>query len=299
MSTTTTTPPSSANVDTSLASNSLVLVTPATDDAINTVPALVVATDTTTDLGGAPNAGVLDLTGTTQTVEDSHIGASTRKNYIRTLVDFMIFMFDSNIYCSLLIDHEELENAHALDMVMPVRRRRSRKKLKLMCAAQLKKMTRVLHNSPVRLSGDNSLNYGHIAAFMNTKSKVIKVDADIAKRIAEEEGTVFNTDQVNIDGMVDVSIRLGDSSYSAVQSAISFLFRQSGVERSEAVKGGVSLYCKGSKRKGRKIKQDLGLEISEGKKHMTKAVYSYLADKFFNSKEPEHIFAHLFLVLDW
>lgn len=298
MSTTTTTPPSSANGDNALASDSLVLVTPATNDTVDTVPASVVVTDTTTGLGGAPSAGVLDLTGTTQTVEDSHIGASTRKNYIRTLVDFMIFMFDSNIYCSLLIDHEELKVANALDMV-PVRKRRSRKKLKLMCAALLKKMTRVLHNSPVRLSGDNSLNYGHIAAFMNTKSKVIKVDADIAKRIAEEEGTVVNMDQVNIDGMVDVSIRLGDSSYSAVQSAISFLFRQSGVERSEAVKGGVSLYCKGSKRKGRKIKQDLGLEISEGKKHMTKAVYSYLAKKFFNSKEPEHIFAHLFLVLDW
>ena len=298
MSTTTTTPPSSANGDNALASDSLVLVTPATNDTVDTVPASVVVTDNTTGLGGAPSAGVLDLTGTTQTVEDSHIGASTRKNYIRTLVDFMIFMFDSNIYCSLLIDHEELKVANALDMV-PVRKRRSRKKLKLMCAALLKKMTRVLHNSPVRLSGDNSLNYGHIAAFMNTKSKVIKVDADIAKRIAEEEGTVFNTDQVNIDGMVDVSIRLGDSSYSAVQSAISFLFRQSGVERSEAVKGGVSLYCKGSKRKGRKIKQDLGLEISEGKKHMTKSVYSYLAKKFFNSKEPEHIFAHLFLVLDW
>ena len=104
---TTTTPPSSANGDNASASDSLALVTTATDDTIDNVPALVVATDTTTDLGGAPSAGVLDLTGTTQTVEDSHIGASTRKNYIRTLVDFMIFMFDSNIYCSLLIDHEE------------------------------------------------------------------------------------------------------------------------------------------------------------------------------------------------
>jgi hypothetical protein len=130
MSTTTTTPPSSANGDNALASDSLVLVTPATNDTIDTIPALVVVTDNTTGLGGAPSAGVLDLTGTTQTVEDSHIGASTRKNYIRTLVDFMIFMFDSNIYCSLLIDHEELKDAHALDMVEPVRKRCLRKKVK-------------------------------------------------------------------------------------------------------------------------------------------------------------------------
>ena len=87
--------------------------------------------------------------------------------------------------------------------------------------------------------------------------------------------------------------------YSVVQSAVLFIFRQSGVEQSAEVKGGVSLYCKGSKRKGRKLKQDLGLEITEGKKPMSKEVYSFLARKLFESREAEHLFAHLFLVLDW
>ena len=61
----------------------------------------------------------------------------------------------------------------------------------------------------------------------------------------------------------------------------------------------MSLYYKGSKRKGRKLKQDLGLEITEGKKAMSKNVYSFLAEKMFHSRETEHIFAHLFLLLDW
>ena len=94
------------------------------------------------------------------------------------------------------------------------------------------------------------------------------MNADLAARLAAEEG---NTLEGNISGenQVKVAIRLGDSSYSAVQSAVSFLYRQSGIDRSEEIKEGVSLYCKGSKRKGRKLKQDLGLEISEGKKAMT------------------------------
>ena len=98
---------------------------------------------------------------------------------------------------------------------------------------------------------------------------------------------------------MQVAVRLGDSSYSVVQSAISFLYQQSGIEQSEEVKGGVRLYCKGSKRKGRKLNQDLGLEIMEGKKDMPKEVHSFLAKKLFRSIEAEHIFVHLFIVLDW
>ena len=64
------------------------------------------------------------------------------------------------------------------------------------------------------------------------------------------------------------------------------------------MKAGISLYCKGSKRKGRQLKQDLGLEISEGKKPMSQEVFSSSAKKLFTSKKKEHIFAHLFLILD-
>ena len=254
---------------------------------------------------------ILDLTGTTRDVEDSHIGTSTRKNYIRTCVDFIIFLFDS--HPSLLVHLEELRAANAIDLLapLPVQRVRTqatrtpatpavrpRKRLKALCRAQMESINRQEHNSPIRLSGENCLTYDHIAQFMNTKRKVLTVNADVAARLAAEEG---NTMEGNADdsNQVKVAVRLGDSSYSAVQSAISFLFRQSGVERSAEVKGGVSLYCKGSKRKGRKLKQDLGLEISEGKKPMSKEVYSFLARKLFESREAEHLFAHLFLVLDW
>ena len=95
------------------------------------------------------------------------------------------------------------------------------------------------------------------------------------------------------------AVRLGDSTYSVIQSAISFLYLQSGIERTTELKGGISLYCKGSKRKCRHMKQVIGLEISEGKKPIPQEVFIFLAKKFFKNKKKEHIFAHLFLILDW
>ena len=60
---------------------------------------------------------------------------------------------------------------------------------------------------------------------MNTKKKVITVNTDVAARLAAEEG---NTLKGNIDAenQVKVAVRLGDSSYSADQSAISFLYNK-------------------------------------------------------------------------
>ena len=209
----------------------------------------------------------------------------------------------------LLVNIEALREANTADLNAPLPRRRNnprqpenakrpRKHLKALCHSLLERMNRKDHNSPIHLTGDVALKYEHIAKFMNTKRKVITVNADVAAQLAAQDG---NTLEGNVDAtnQVKVAIRLGDSSYSAVQSAVSFLYRQSGIDRSEEIKGGVSLYCKGSKRKCRKLKQDLGLEISEGKKAMSKAVYSFLAKKWFLSRDPEHIFAHLFLVLDW
>ena len=85
-------------------------------------------------------------------------------------------------------------------------------------------------------------------------------------------------------------MRLGDSTYSAIQSAIYFLYFQSGVERPAAFKDGISLYCKVSKRKGRHLNRDLGLDISEGKKKMSQEVFRFLAKKLFTSKTKEPIF---------
>ena len=67
---------------------------------------------------------VLDLTETTRDVEDSHIGTRTRKNYIRTCIDFIVFLFDS--HPSLLVHLEELRAANAIDLLAPLPVQRGR-----------------------------------------------------------------------------------------------------------------------------------------------------------------------------
>ena len=56
----------------------------------------------------------------------------------------------------------------------------------------------------------------------------------------------------------------------------------------------LSLYNKGLKRKGKKLKQSLALKVAEGKKLMSFEVYCFLCRKLFKSPKREHIFTHLF-----
>ena len=240
---------------------------------------------------------VHDFTGTTQSVEDSHIVTNTRNTYNRSLTDFMIFLFSHAAH--KLVDTAPLIEAKAIDDGRRTTKQREAKRaFRAACLVQLKKMNRIEGNTPIHLSGPHAIEYEDIARYMGTKRRVVSVDPDLANRLAAEEGAAV-INRAGNRGKVRVAVRLSDSSYSAVQSAISFLYRQCGLERPTEIKDGLALYCKGSKRKGRQLKQSLGLVISEGKKPMSKEVYELLAKKMFSSKKKEHIFSHLFLLLDW
>ena len=52
-------------------------------------------------------------------------------------------------------------------------------------------------------------------------------------------------------------------------------------------------------RRSNQLKQELGLDLSEGKKPMSLEVFEFLSKQLFVSKSNEFIFAHLFFVLDW
>ena len=245
----------------------------------------------------APAEDIHDFTGTTQSIEDSHIVTNTRNTYNRSLTDFMIWLFSFSR--DKLVRQEALIAAKEQDDQRPTLKQRNAKKwFRAECLRQLRRMNRVEGNSPIYLSGANAIVYEDIAKYMGTKRRIVTVDPDLANRLATEEGAEFINHAVG-GGKVRVAVRLSDSSYSAVQSAISFLYRQCGLERSTEIKDGLALYCKGSKRKGRHLKQSLGLVISEGKKPMSREVYSFLAKRMFKSKKKEHIFSHLFLLLDW
>jgi len=46
-------------------------------------------------------------------------------------------------------------------------------------------------------------------------------------------------------------------------------------------------------------KEGLGLAITEGKRPLSQEAYKLLAKTLFHSEKKEHIFGHVFLVLDW
>ena len=70
----------------------------------------------------------------------------------------------------------------------------------------------------------NAINYENIAKYMGTKRKIVDVDPDLANRLAATEGAAV-LNRAGGRGKVKVNVRLSDSSYSAVQSGISFLYR--------------------------------------------------------------------------
>ena len=133
---------------------------------------------------------------------------------------------------------------------------------------------------------------------MNIKSKVVKVDKNLAEQvtgvrskrrkgrgkgavIGEEEGGANNGEDAvmgreNVqeqkdgngdaaEGEVEVEVRCSNSVYTGIGSAIALLYQKCGIERPAKLKGSISLYCKGSIRRGATLKQKISLKITEGK----------------------------------
>ena len=144
------------------------------------------------------------------------------------------------------------------------------------------------------------MTYEAITAFMSTKKKKTKVNKHLAA--AYQKKTLGGNEVNLLDGTqnekVEVFVRMAEYTYGAVQSAVSFLFRECGVTQPPDIADSMSLYMKGSKRLGKTAKKSLGVRLDEGKKPMSKTVYRKLCEWLFQSSDKEHIFAHLFLVLE-
>ena len=127
-------------------------------------------------------------------------------------------------------------------------------------------MNRRDKNPPIKLDGEDAIDYGIVATYMNKKRRIVKVDADAAKSMLNQMGNEIIEGPIDDNGKVEVAVHLSDSAYTNVQSAIAFIFRQCGIKRPDAITEGISLYCKGSNRRGKQLKPELGLDLSEGKK---------------------------------
>ena len=160
-------------------------------------------------------------------------------------------------------------------------------------------MNRRYKNPPIKLEEEYAIYYGIVATYMNKKRRIVKVDADAAKSMLKHVVNEIIEGETDDNGKVEVAVCLSDSAYTNVQCANAFIFRQCGINRHDAIIEGISLYCKGFKRRGKQLKQKFGLDLSEGKKPMSLEVFEFLSKQLFVSKSKETIFAHLFFVLDW
>ena len=131
----------------------------------------------------------------------------------------MCFSFD--LRPIILVDLEELREANVEYQAapVPIQRRKNnasppenqypvplaRKKLKTMCRTLMDAISCKDQNSPIFLVGDVCLKYEHIAEVINTKQKMLTINADVAIRVVIEEENTMQRD-ANADNQVQVVI---------------------------------------------------------------------------------------------
>ena len=268
------------------------------------------------------DANAVNLVATSGVVERNVVVDSTRQGYYNQLINLIFWLYENHRDCLSASTIQGLTTHMAQDIA-------ARSKSHLRCRKFLKRaLLRLNRNdstkSPINIKideGISCLNYEIIAEFFGTKLKYEMVDIQLAmkyKKKLVESGALATANEDNEDnegdsnavvediviepdenGQVKVALRLEASFYDGYRSAISHLFKESGVLMSEEMKLNFSRYIRGSTRTNKAAKQTLGLKVKEGKLHMTVEVYETIARLMFESDKREHMFAHAFHVLDW
>ena len=135
--------------------------------------------DTNASNGNVGNRNILDLTGNTQVIEDNYIGRNTRKNYVRTLNDIMVWMVDNMPEKLVYRKSPERKNARDMD-VLSETNRKQRKFLKYHCNLFLDKMNLAKKKPPIKLESAIFLMYNDIAEFIGTKRRIVTVNIELA-----------------------------------------------------------------------------------------------------------------------
>lgn len=261
---------------------------------------------------------LIDLSANKHAIEKSNIATKTRYNYNTTLIRFTIFCFERTDFQDLI--HEDfinlLKEAKRKDLEEPRYKKRQQYYLRAEILAILRKLKRGNSAlSPIRLVptevSDRVLTYDDIVSFMETFKKTEKVNKRLANQYLKQvrdlspeenedlEDALILTGGLEDDGEILVEIRQEYTTYDGIRSAITQLYTATATTMPDQLKESMRLYIKGSKRLNNLAKQTLGLDMGEGKKPMTRAVYKRICQILSRSEQSEHIFAHLFFVLDW
>ena len=159
---------------------------------------------------------VLDLTGTTQDIENDHISDNTKKTYMRSLIQLIVYLFDN--YQELLSFIGPLIIANDKDTQ---RKGKTRMCLQKEYNKQLDEMNRTNKKSPIKIIGETCLIYEIISTFANTKKRTAFVRKDLLREVIPD----CNFDENEGSEKVEVSVWYSDSVYQSITSAVAFLYR--------------------------------------------------------------------------
>jgi hypothetical protein len=219
----------------------------------------------------------------------------TRNGYDGRNASFMLWLFDDGNKYNLLRESvlSKMIDAEARDKAMTTKKggpSKARTQLRAVCVGALSSIIPSDSASvPIKLE---CLTFAIFTRFLSTFKK------NVSKKRAYACLSGLN------EGEDAVVVRLSPSSFSGACSALSHIFTESGIskefnDQTKELWTLLSGYNKGTRRMGGNEKRLLGLSSDEGKKPLPLAAYKYLEKVLFESKKPEHIGAHTFLLIQW
>ena len=274
---------------------------------------------------------VIDLTIPSEDIEKCFVSEKTASIYKGILVRFIVWLFDNHkhhIEASImddLMDCHERDKLEELNPSIPEprskkkkstnkKRKKSngneeslRKHLRLACKTHLANMKPSMngcaHYSPVVIQGENELTYETIREFMMERKKSAVINEETVKaflkQVKKNSYSDFYGEEYVNDGKVEVTVQQSMSSYESVRSSIGYIYKMCRIPMPKEMRDNLKMLIAGKRRAGLKEKEGLGLSIVEGKRPLSQEAYELLAKTLFFSEKKEHIFAHVFLVLDW
>ena len=267
------------------------------------------------------NTSFFDLRDGIDKVEKSFVAENTTDVYMGKLITFMIWLYDKRseyledgIYDLLRVedDKDKVEAAKPKKKSKYVRKTivyneeddLKRKHLRALCKELLSNMKPSFegapHNCPIRIDGEVQLNYYVVRDYMMLKKNVLLLEKERTETYIKQTKKTGEVDDGHMmDGKVKVLTQQSLSSYEGVRSALGYIYKVTRVRMPIDMTEKLKVFIAGKRRSTLAEKQHLGLELTAGKKPMTRETYELLAKYFFFSGEKEHVFGHLFLVLDW
>ena len=267
------------------------------------------------------NSSHVDVMEKAETIERKIVSDGTLPIYSSRFVNFMLFLHDNHPTILKVSALREMKAEDRIDKATTNlnssgrRKRKSkakiqadtaqRKHLRAYCKNCFAKLSPPENGAPyycpIRLEGQNRLSYSVVRSFMMIGRRIQIVDKEIAEQYLRDKNkdvTLLESAAVG-NSKVKLAVQQSASQYEGIRSSISYLYKMTRVVMPDEMANNLRSFIAGQRRTGSKEKQDLGLTILEGKRPISSEAYELVCKHFFYSGKPEHVFAHLFNVLDW